>query len=212
MPFTPDSMLNSEKLDRPHVIIDAADPLKFAVEWTYFDRDLSKIDPIVELFRPLRDRIRKEHDVHIVVAGGAWTDKKIAKNRISRTYILSYCPGERRQKDVDRRILESEFKAIQPRLLSSLQETLDAWVEADNGLALYLEEGNKESIHQFLISLGLREPEKPVPKRPSKDERRRAYLEQHPEHAKTAKPRKKAAVTTLKKSKETATQLPEQTQ
>lgn len=207
MPFTPESMLNSEKLDRPHVIIDAADPLKFAVEWAYFDKDMSRIDPIVELFRPLRDRIRKEHDVHIVVAGGAWTDKKIARNRISRTYILSYCPGERRQKDVDRRILESEFKAIQPRLLASLQETLDAWVEADNGLALYLEEGNKESIHQFLISLGLREPEKPAQKQPSKDERRRAYLEQHPEHAKTARPRKKSTSTTPKKAVKVAAEL-----
>ena len=189
MPFTPESMLAAEKLDRPHVIIDAADASKFQVEWAYHSKDVSVIDPIVELFRPLRDKIRKEHDIHIVVTTGAWTDKKIAKNRISRTYILSYCPGERRQKEVDRRILGSEFKAVQPRLLANLQETLDAWVEADNGLALFLEEGNKESIHSFLLSVGLRQPEpEPTPTKPTrtKAEKRAdrvAYAKAHPETA-----------------------------
>ncbi|MBQ3294089.1 hypothetical protein IJG96_03120 [Candidatus Saccharibacteria bacterium] len=193
MPFTPESMLAAEKLDRPHVIIDAADPLHFQVEWAYHDKDVSVIDPIVELFRPLRDKIRKEHDVHIVVTSGPWTDKKVAKGKISRTYILSYCPGERRQKEVDRRILASEFKAIQPRLLASLQDTLDAWVEADNGLALFLDEGNKESIHSFLLSIGLRKPESETEKHLTKEERREAYLKEHPEHAHTAKPRNKKA-------------------
>ena len=193
MPFTPESMLAAEKLDRPHVIIDAADPLHFQVEWAYHDKDVSVIDPIVELFRPLRDKIRKEHDVHIVVTSGPWTDKKVAKGKISRTYILSYCPGERRQKEVDRRILASEFKAIQPRLLASLQGTLDAWVEADNGLALFLDEGNKESIHSFLLSIGLRKPESETEKHLTKEERREAYLKEHPEHAHTAKPRNKKA-------------------
>jgi len=191
MPFTPESMLRAETLDRPHVIIDAAEPLKFIVEWKHHNRDTSAIDPIIELFRPLRDRIRKEHDVHIVASSGTWTDKKVGKDKIRRTYILSYCPGERRQKDVDRKLLASEFRTIQPRLLSSLQETLDAWVEADNGLALFLEEGNKESIHSFLLSIGLRKPE-PEEKRPlTKEERRKAYLKEHPEHARTATPRKK---------------------
>lgn len=191
MPFTPESMLRAETLDRPHVIIDAAEPLEFVVEWKHHNRDTSAIDPIIELFRPLRDRIRKEHDVHIVASSGTWTDKKVGKDKIRRTYILSYCPGERRQKDVDRKLLASEFRAIQPRLLSSLQETLDAWVEADNGLALFLEEGNKESIHSFLLSIGLRKPE-PEEKRPlTKEERRKAYLKEHPEHAATATPRKK---------------------
>ncbi len=190
MPFTPESMLKAEKLDRPHVIIDAADPLHFQVEWAYHNKDISVIDPIVELFRPLRDRIRKEHDVHIVATSGPWTDKKVAKGKISRTYVLSYCPGERRQKEVDRRFLASEFKAIQPRLLADLQDTLDTWVEADNGLALFLEEGNKESIHSFLLSIGLRQPESEAEKRLTKEERRQAYLKAHPEHAKTAKPRK----------------------
>ncbi len=193
MPFTPESMLAAEKLDRPHVIIDAADPLHFQVEWAYHDKDVSVIDPIVELFRPLRDKIRKEHDVHIVVTSGPWTDKKVAKGKISRTYVLSYCPGERRQKEVDRRILASEFKAIQPRLLASLQGTLDAWVEADNGLALFLDEGNKESIHSFLLSIGLRKPESETEKHLTKEERREAYLKEHPEHAHTAKPRNKKA-------------------
>jgi len=191
MPFTPESMLRAETLDRPHVIIDAAEPLEFVVEWKHHNRDTSAIDPIIELFRPLRDRIRKEHDVHIVASSGTWTDKKVGKDKIRRTYILSYCPGERRQKDVDRKLLASEFRTIQPRLLSSLQETLDAWVEADNGLALFLEEGNKESIHSFLLSIGLRKPE-PEEKRPlTKEERRKAYLKEHPEHARTATPRKK---------------------
>ena len=225
MPFTPESMLRAETLDRPHVVIDAADPLRFYVEWAYHAQDGSKIDPIVELFRPLRDKIRKEHDVHIVVATSFCADKEISGNRISRTYILSYCPGERRltraeeeqkiytpsfrpsrlneqclikpeahgKKQIDvavsGKMLESEFKAIQPRLLASLQEVLDAWVEADNGLALFLEEGNKESIHSFLLSIGLRKPE--PPEEPTKEERRRAYLKAHPEHARTATPRKK---------------------
>ena len=190
MPFTPESMLRAETIDRPHVIIDAAEPLKFVVEWKHHNRDTSAIDPIIELFRPLRDRIRKEHDVHIVASSGTWTDKKVGKDKIRRTYILSYCPGERRQKDVDRKLLASEFRTIQPRLLRSLQETLDAWVEADNGLALFLEEGNKESIHSFLLSIGLRKPEPPE-EHLTKEERRKAYLKEHPEHAATATPRKK---------------------
>ena len=197
MPFTPESMLAAEKLDHPRVIIDAADPLKFYVEWAHHAQDGSKIDPIVELFRPLRDKIRKEHDVHIVVATSFCADKEISNNQISRTYILSYCPGERRLKkpgksesnSVSYETLASEFKAIQPRLLASLQEVLDTWVEADNGLALFLEEGNKESIHSFLLSIGLRKPE--PPEEPTKEERRRAYLKAHPEHARTATPRKK---------------------
>ena len=191
MPFTPESMLNAEKLDRPHVIIDAAEPLKFVVEWKHHSKDASVIDPIIEIFRPLRDRIRKEHDIHIVATSGTWTDKKVGKDKVRRTYILSYCPGERRQKDVDRKLLASEFKAVQPRLLADLQEILDAWVEADNGLNLFLEEGNKESIHSFLLSIGLRKPETEEKKRPTKEERRQAYLAEHPEHAKTAKPRNK---------------------
>lgn len=199
MPFTPESMLNAEKLDRPHVIIDAADPLKFTVEWAYHDKDLSKIDPIVELFRPLRDRIRKEHDIHIVAAGSAWYDKKIAKNRISRTYILSYCPGERRQDEVDRRVLASEFKEVQPRLLADLQETLDAWVEADNGLTIFLKDGNKESIHEFLLSVGLRKPEPEEVEKPAKPKRtkaekradRVAYAKAHPETCRNHKNRSK---------------------
>lgn len=201
MPFTPESMLAAEKLDRPHVIIDAADPLKFYVEWAHHAQDGSKIDPIVELFRPLRDKIRKEHDVHIVVATSFCAGRDIGNGRVSRPYILSYCPGERRLKgpgeskssgpSVSSKMLASEFKAIQPRLLASLQEILDAWVEADNGLALFLERGNKESIHSFLISIGLRKPE-PEEKRPlTKEERRKAYLKEHPEHAATATPRKK---------------------
>ena len=163
MAFTPESMQKAENLDRPHVIIDNADPLVFYIEWKYFEKTDGKIDPIIELFRSLRDRIRKENDVHIVATSSSWTDRKIAGGRIRRKYVLSYCPGERRQKDVDPRILASEFKTIQPRLLSNLQETLDTWLEADNGLALYLEEGNKESIHSFLVSVGLRQPE-PKPK------------------------------------------------
>ncbi len=186
MAFTPESALKAETLDRPHVIIDNADPLMFFVEWKYFDKG-PKIDPVIEIFRPLRDRIRKQHDVHIVATSGGWTDRRIAGGRIRRQYILSYCPGERRQKDVDCRILASEFEQIQPRLLADLQQILDTWVEADNGLALYLEEGNKESIHRFLVSIGLRQPDKPEPL--AKDERRKAYIKEHPEHTKTAKPR-----------------------
>ena len=187
MAFTPESALRAETLDRAHSIIDNADPLVFYVEWRYFENTSGKIDPIIEIFRPLRDRIRKEHDVHIVAASSSWTDRKIAGGRIRRKYILSYCPGERRQKDIDVRILANQFQTIQPRLLTDLQETLDTWREADNGLALYLEEGNKESIHGFLVSIGLRQPDKPEPL--AKDERRKAYIKEHPEHTKTAKPR-----------------------
>ena len=173
MSFTPESMLRAEHLDHPRVNT-SADPLQFVVEWAYHEKDASKIDPIVEIFRPIRDRIRKEHDIHIVVTGGHWSDQKADKGRIARTYTLSYCPGERQE--VDRRILASEFEVVQPRLLASLQEALDAWVEADNGLALFLEAGNKESIHAFLVSIGLRPKEKAA--------RRKAYLAEHPEHAK----------------------------
>lgn len=173
MPFTPESMLAAEHLDYPR-IISADDPLILIVEWAYHEKDLSKIDPIIEIFRPIRDRIRKDHDIHIVITGGAWSDRAIADDHIARTYTLSYCPGKRQQ--IDRRILASEFAEVQPRLLASLQEVLNAWVEADNGLALFLEAGNKESIHDFLISIGLRQPEKAA--------RRKAYLAEHPEHAK----------------------------
>jgi hypothetical protein len=181
--------MRAEALDRAHVIIDSADPMSFYVEWKHHDGDIGKIDPIIELFRPLRDRVRKENDVHIVAGGGPWSDRKIAGGRIRRKYVLSYCLGKRPQKEVNRRMLESEFKEIQPRLLGDLQEALDAWREADNGLALFLEKGNKESIHSFLVSIGLREPEKPAPKRATKEERRQAYLKEHPEHAKTARPK-----------------------
>ncbi|MBR2587300.1 hypothetical protein IKE71_02920 [Candidatus Saccharibacteria bacterium] len=180
-----------KNLDRPHVIIDAADPLHFRVEWAEHHGDLSTIDPIVELFRPLRDKIRNEHDVHIVVGSGPWTDKRLPQGRVSRTYVLSFCPGERRQDEVDRATVAKEFKAIQPRLLIDLQNILDTWVEAEDGLTLFLERGNKESIHAFLVRIGLRSPDAGCSKEELKAKRRQAYIAAHPEHAKTARPRKK---------------------
>ena len=170
------------QLDLPHVIIDLANPYQFMVEWGAYSADQSALDPIIEFFLPLRTRIREEHDIHIVATYSAAADKKIRENKTRRVYSLSFCPGQRQQKNILHEDLIKEFRRALPQLLNDLQETLEAWYKAENGLALFLEEGNKESIRNFLISVGLRQPEK------TKEQRREDFIKQNPGLARAAQP------------------------
>ena len=201
MPFTPESMLTAEQLDCPRVadvydvIIDTSyvklinrDTIKekhFKVNWPGHNHYF--VDPVVELFIPLRKKYRGEYDLQIGLD---------AVHSESSEGILAYrlvC-GTFKRKNVNTSAIEDELDIVAPIILAELDELFQIWAEADNGLCLYLEEQNVSSIHHFLESIGLRHDEDTDPKiakRLAKEKRRQAYLKAHPEHAATARPKKK---------------------
>ena len=196
MPFTPDSMKKAQELDRPHVgeiydvVVDTSyipafhrisiREKRFQVIWPGHNHYY--VDPVVELFIPLRKKYRKEYDIHIVLD---------AVHSESREGLLVYrfCCGTFERKNVDTRLIEAEVDTIAPLILNELDDLFQTWTEADNGLCVYLEEQNVSSIHQFLESIGLRNPDSPNAEQmaAAKERRRQAYLKEHPEHAHTAK-------------------------
>lgn len=190
MPFTPESSLAAKDLDCPrignvydididtsYVKIIGRDSIKekhFQVIWPGHNHYF--VDPVVELFIPLRKRYRKEYDLQIGLDA-------VHAESTEGSLVYRFVPGTFKRRNVDTRVIESELDFVAPRILAELDELFQTWAEADNGLCIYLEDQNVASIHKFLESIGLREPEK--------EERRAAYIKAHPEHAHTAKPKKK---------------------
>ena len=89
----------------------------------------------------------------------------------------------------------SQADQLVPSMLRTLTAICDGWITADNGLIVFLRDKNKSSIDNYLIGIGIKEskPTPPQPEeQPSKEARRQAYIEAHPEHAKTAQPHRRA--------------------
>ena len=187
MPWTPESIMATELLCP--IISDAfdievtigTDTLKqkrFTVTWPGFEDSKISIDPIVELWRPINEQMRVKTDLNLCIFKHGED-----QNGSTRTYEVSY--GAIKRKHVDTRELYSEVDIIVPMMLESLITVADGWASADNGLALFLKNRNKSSIDNYLIGIGLKKRHRKM----TKAERREAYLKEHPEHAKTAKPR-----------------------
>lgn len=194
MPFTPESVARAKSLICPHAtepydhLIDlscgSGSPVfaaekRFNVIWP--DHDHWSIDPVIEMLIPLRKPYRKKFDLHIGIDA-------ITQESHDGILVFRFNYGPNQRSNVDPRILASEMDMVAPLILNDLNDLFQTWAEADNGLCVYLEQNNISSIFRFLESIGLRKSEE---ERPSKEERRKAYLKAHPEHARTARPHHK---------------------
>lgn len=196
MPWTPESCILSEELPIPMIddpyIIDVGSingmPLRkihFQVFWDPWSDSGITIDPIVELWRPINERQRVDTDLHMSIFKNG--QDQVIDGVSVRTYEVSYGPMNR--KHVPLKKLAREAEDLVPNILQNLREVCEGWCTADNGLAIFLKERNKHSIDEYLIGIGLKRKVEPEP---DKEQRRKAYLKEHPEHARTAKPRNKS--------------------
>ena len=201
MPRTPGSVINAEKLPRPVIgdVFDAEVKIgkntlmrkRFTVTWSEFANREITIDPIVELWRPINEHMRVCTDLNLGIFKYG-EDKKIGKT-VTRTYEVSY--GAINRAHIDAKILHGEADRIIPAMLISLRIVCGGWATAEDGLAQFLRERNKSSIDEYLMNIGIKKrKDAPLPpeKKPTKEERRQAYLRDHPEHARTAQPHRRA--------------------
>ena len=197
MPFTLDSMEQSRYLERPRIgdVYDVAidtsyiksipnnsiKEKQFQVIWPGHNHYF--VDPVIELFIPLRKRYREEYDLHIGLDA-------VHSESSEGIMVYRFVCGTFKRRLVDTRVVESELDFVAPRILSDLDSLFQTWAEADNGLCAYLKEQNVASIHAFLESIGMRDPDGPTPeelaakKAAEKEARRAAHFREHPEHAK----------------------------
>ena len=199
LPWTPESALAAEKLPCPKIgdCFDAKAKLgdvtlkqkRFSVAWAGFANPEITIDPIVELWRPINEQLRVDTDLNLGIFKHG-PDRKTKEGETIRTYEVSYGPIERSNVSIEH--LMSEADQLVPAMLETLTAICDGWTTADNGMVIFLKEKNKSSMDEYLIGIGIKKrktPPLPPKKRPSKEERRQAYLKAHPEHANTAQPR-----------------------
>ena len=210
MPWTPESCITAERLPIP-VISDASivnvdvgsfkpmiiQKIHFQVSWSPWGDSGITIDPIVELWRPINELQRVDTDLHMSIF--KYGQDQVVDGVSVRTYEVSYGPMNR--KNVALKKLVKEAEDLIPNMLHNLKEVCEGWCTADNGLAIFLKERNKHSIDEYLIGIGLkRKVESEPDKETIKEQRRKAYLEEHPEHARTAKPRNKSTKPAPKKA------------
>ncbi|MBR3256849.1 hypothetical protein IKG02_00985 [Candidatus Saccharibacteria bacterium] len=159
-------------------------PNRLYVTWDYFPEEGDGIDPLVELFRPVRDRYADEKDLYVVILPTG-KDITLPNGLTERTYIFTCCPKER--KNVPGTDLRNEFDRIFPDLIEAYREVLEKWIVSTIGMKKFLEDKNKSSIRNFLISIDYPVPTEEVaekkPKKTSAEKRadRKAYAEAHPE-------------------------------
>ncbi len=167
MSFNPVSVNRFVGYNRPTILPWRSDSCEcINIAWSYYDQARSfDIDPIVELFRPLRDKLRKETDLHVVILyiPDQATEHPDGEHYAVRKYTFAYGPGERQS--VSPEEIQTQFKALIPVLISDLENLLDAWSDADNGLAEFAKNRNKDSVHNFLVSVGLRRADRKKKKR-----------------------------------------------
>ncbi len=213
MPWTPESAMAAEKLPCPIIgeifgveVTIGTTTLKqnrFTVTWKEFGNPNITIDPIVELWRPLNEEQRKESDLHLSIFKHG--EDQAHDGTVIRTYEISFGPLERSEIPLEQ--LVGEADKIAPVMLNDLISVCESWCTADNGLVVFLRERNKTSIDEYLIGIG-RKTRKTVIREDhtTKADRRKAYLEKHPEHKRTARSRGERLAD--KKAMKAATQKP----
>lgn len=183
MPFTPESMLKAEKLDYLH--LNLYDDMLHA-KWKNFGDRATTPDPVVEAFRARRSHweryeVNGKHlyDVHIVIEHRD-TDIVRPDGRIERHYGFSYCPYMRDHDDVTPEQLKKEFFELLRIIFIELITMFDEWHDADNGMAAFLNKGNKSSLDDFLYSMKYKDPDPETLKKRAKEERTKKWKTEHP--------------------------------
>ena len=147
------------QLDSPKIIGLSKDPNGtplLTISWGYYKTEGRSIDPIVELFRPLRERIADEFDVHIVITSSGTADVVQPNGEVYRNYSFCYCPVKRGNVPIDQ--LTSEFETALKRLLIELDTLVRRWANSPLGMVRFFSLKNKASVRTFLVYSGYREP------------------------------------------------------
>ena len=191
MPWTPESAINAEILPCPK-IGDAFDvkieigsstlkQKRFTVVWPGFANPDITIDPIVELWRPINERVRLTTDLNLCIFKHGEDQK--SEGSVTRTYEVSYGPIRRAHVDIE--TLYDQVDEIVPIMIDELVTVAAGWASVDNGLAMFLQERNKSSLDKYLIGIGLKK------RRKDKAKRREDFIKEHPELARSAEPHEK---------------------
>ncbi len=122
-------------------------PNRLFITWDYFAKQGESIDPLIELFRPVRDKMAEKHDLHIVILPNS-RDKEHVDGTIERQYNFTCCPKTR--KNVPGIRLIHEFDAVFPELEKRFLEIIDQWTRSPIGMKRFLKEKNKDSLKDFL--------------------------------------------------------------
>lgn len=138
-------------------------------------------DPVVEIFAKVKNEYTSLSNLEI--------GKEHQSEEIMRRYHIGVQYANNKGEDFD--TVEDRFAATAPKVIERLFSELDKWARAENGQTAILKCVTSEAAHNtmdaYLESVSLREHKL------SKEERRQAYLQEHPEHARTARPRNKSA-------------------
>lgn len=136
-------------------------------------------DPIVEIFAKIKNSVTSLSNLPI--------GKEHHGNEFMTRYHIGVNYAETDESNFD--AIEDRFVATAPKVIDRLFEEIDKWAKAENGQAAILEcetaKAAREAMDAYLVSVDLRT------KRLTKEERRQVFCKEHPEYAKTARPKKK---------------------